>query len=538
MRLPLFAQFHSREATSAVVFHPWLIAMAPMLFLYSHNNEHLSLDLLWLPLAIALGCTGVLWGGLLLALKDRGKAGAITSLFIILFSSFGHIDNALGDQFLRTAGARHLFLSIVLSLLFAVAAVLIIRTRKALAPLSGIMNNAALALLLLLVVSIAWFEIGRFSLSHGRMDQPLNAQLPTPTNHAKLPNIYYIILDAHGRTDVLRQLYGYDNTPFISSLRHMGFYVAANSHANYCETQLSLASSLNMTYLDALAGPNGRLAINKPSAEELIGHNQVCTFLKNYGYRVVAFSSGYDSVKLQQLDVRYNYLSQMNEFYQMLVDTTPIAALAQSTGGVALNAYALHRARVRYTLQKLPETATLTGPVFVFAHLLSPHPPFIFGANGEAKNPNRSYSMNDGSHFMEIGGTRAEYVAGYRAEVAYLDHAVAQTVQQILARSTRPTVIIVQGDHGPGSRLEWDAPEKTYMKERMSILNAYYFSDHSTQGLYPTITPVNTFRLLLHRYFNANLPLLPDHSYFSTWHQPYRFLDVTSTIDTQRLPAQ
>jgi hypothetical protein len=48
----------------------------------------------------------------------------------------------------------------------------------------------------------------------------------------------------------------------------------------------------------------------------------------------------------------------------------------------------------------------------------------------------------------------------------------------------------------------------------MTILNANYFFDHNYTALYPGITPVNTFRVILNIYFGASLPLLDDRSFF------------------------
>jgi hypothetical protein len=64
----------------------------------------------------------------------------------------------------------------------------------------------------------------------------------------------------------------------------------------------------------------------------------------------------------------------------------------------------------------------------------------------------------------------------------------------------------------------------------MSILNAYFFPDRKYDGLYPDITPVNSFRVVLDTFFGARLGLLPDKSYFSTWGEPYRFMDVTDEV--------
>ena len=91
--------------------------------------------------------------------------------------------------------------------------------------------------------------------------------------------------------------------------------------------------------------------------------------------------------------------------------------------------------------------------------------------------------------------------------------------------------MILQSDHGPGLRLDMESREKTDLRERMSILNAYYFPGRNYQGLYPEITPVNSFRVVLNTFFGAGLELLPDRNYYSTWSEPHRFVDVTGSVD-------
>ncbi len=41
------------------------------------------------------------------------------------------------------------------------------------------------------------------------------------------------------------------------------------------------------------------------------------------------------------------------------------------------------RERILYLLDTVPQVAGDRAPTFTFAHILSPHPPFIFGENGE-----------------------------------------------------------------------------------------------------------------------------------------------------------
>ena len=86
-------------------------------------------------------------------------------------------------------------------------------------------------------------------------------------------------------------------------------------------------------------------------------------------------------------------------------------------------------------------------------------------------------------------------------------------VKGIIENSDIPPIIILQGDHGPS---HFDNAS------RMGILNAYYFPD-AKAGLYPLITPVNTFRLLFQTYFGEDLKLLEDVSYYSEYPEAYQF---------------
>jgi hypothetical protein len=101
-------------------------------------------------------------------------------------------------------------------------------------------------------------------------------------------------------------------------------------------------------------------------------------------------------------------------------------------------------------------------------------------------------------------------------------------VDRILARSPRPPVIILQGDHGPASFSSWDDATPGQLVDRMAILNACLIpSDSTGPAWYDSISPVNTFRLIFDRVFGQSLPLLPDRSWLSTAELPYRFYDAT-----------
>ena len=56
-------------------------------------------------------------------------------------------------------------------------------------------------------------------------------------------------------------------------------------------------------------------------------------------------------------------------------------------------------------------------------------------------------------------------------------------------------------------------------------MNAYYLPGHNDK-LYPTITPVNTFRLIFDTYFGGKYDMLPDISYFSPVPKLYQFTEI------------
>ena len=47
---------------------------------------------------------------------------------------------------------------------------------------------------------------------------------------------------------------------------------------------------------------------------------------------------------------------------------------------------------------------------------------------------------------------------------------------------------------------------------------------------YPTITPVNSFRVVFNKYLHLNLPLLPDRNYFAGFLHPYHFTEETKVL--------
>ncbi|MDY6913381.1 MAG: sulfatase-like hydrolase/transferase [Planctomycetota bacterium] len=522
------------KANRPAVVHPFLFGPFFVLSLYAANIQHFPITVTFLPIAITVGLAAVLWGVLSLILKNGRKSGIVVSLFCLLFFSYAYVLDMVSYSFGAQVGRGKVVLP-ALGLVGILGFVVTIKSKRPLVIPTRLLNVLAASLLAAVAA-----RIGFRTVSDWRTNEPAPAISPPAAGTAAtlgketvLPDIYYIIPDGYGRQDVLKELYDYDNAAFVDFLRRRGFYVANDACANYCHTALSLASSLNMRYIGRLQ--TATEARDRCPLIKQIARNAVCGELRRHGYKIVLFSSGYFATEKIQ-GATYFRAQRLNEFDYGLIATTPIPILMEKV----LGAYTLHRERILYTLDHLPEARDSDRPVFVFAHIVCPHPPFVFGPAGRPRQPAGRYSLNDGSHWLELdkANSPARYRQGYAEQLAFLNARLEKVIDAILTRPGRPAVIILQGDHGPGSMLDKASAERSDVKERMTILSAYYFPDESYDLLYDRVSPVNTFRVVFNRYFGGNYELLTDSSYFSTSGRPYDFIDVTDRIFTRRRVRQ
>jgi hypothetical protein len=507
--------------------HHFLFALIPTLFLYTFNAAKIALSPTELvpPLILSLAAALVLWLLLALLFGNIRRAALVVTFFLILFFNYGRVVDAVSSM----ASPELIPIGAGAVLLLGIAFFGL--SRLEFTGLTIFLNLASLALVAINLVA------GVPAVLRSRTT-PLNARHAATAPTAGAPDIYYIILDGYARADVLDSAYQYDNSGFISWLEQAGFRVAERSRSNYSQTYLSLASSLNMTYLDSTAGRQGPESENRSPLIGMIGDSRVTKELRRRGYTIASFVSGYTGTDLANADVHFGPRWALSEFQNVLVSTTALPLVLDRV--LKKSQTDLHRERILYAFNHLPDAARLKHPVFVFCHILSPHPPFVFGAAGEKTEPQSYFTMTEGGSFQAVdkARVRAEYVEKYRAQLQFVSARAKTMIERILAASPRPPVIILQADHGPGSVLNWDDPEPEELAERFAILNAYLIpgeSDSSiANGQSPipdSISPVNSFRLVFDRVFAAGYPLLPDRSWFSTIARPWRFYDADSTAE-------
>lgn len=525
-----------KKLSNAIAIHPVLFGLYPVLFLMSANLGEIPFHESWRAIFVVIFVSILLWIFLRLILKNTQKAALITTFLIIAFFAYGHLYNFLGQEnVLSGALRRHrytipLFAGIItLSIWWAV------KRSVNFGKTTRVFNLVSLALIVFPAAQIISFEIR--SLNESKPIQENNSQ-PASLGDYKNPDIYYIILDAYGREDILLERFDYDNSAFLDELHDLGFYIAKCSVSNYGKTSMSLTTSLNMAYLENLGGADlqnkatGR--VNLVKFNSLITNNEVRRILEANGYTTVAFQTGFAWTEWDDADYFFSYSDEedrsvlekifapINEFESLLLEISAGILLFDGLGKIDID-YDLDngsnpkkasdevRRRIRYdavkfTLDTLEEIPSSTeSPKFVFAHIVSPHRPYVFDPAG---------------NFVPY---EQEIDPGYLNQISFINQRVLAIVDSILQNSDPPPIIIIQGDHG--------APETDHTPSRLPILNAYYLPGDSNEKLYNSITPVNSFRLIFDQYFDTHYGLLEDMSWNTVDNEPFNFVFVPNTCE-------
>ncbi len=517
-----------------IVIHPFLFAVYPLLELFYKLSPNVTFGDSLRVLGSVLVLTGAVFAGMGFATKRWPRAGFFTTLLLFVLLFYGSIYRVAWNTTLF--GVRvgyHAILFPVWSALLAFLGLGLGNLRiwhrfqgdTLITDFLNIMASVAI------VVSLGRYLIG---LSRIRVVNPQMIHSVTETYKTDFdlksdirPDIYYIVLDGYAREDVLQQMYGVNNSAFINALRERGFYVAERSRSNYIQTVLSLASSLNFSYLSNLPVDSAdRLAL-----ASLIWDSAARRLLQDLNYQFVSVCSGYSFTSIANADVYFSPAATgpFNTYEEMaLMGTSAVVLVDNGLLPLYRTGYAAHRRYVVSSFEFLREIPAMPGPTFTFFHIVSPHPPFVLDRDGNFVPKDAPFeSGRDGSYFP---GSTAEYIAGYKEKLLYTNQQVLQAIDAIMAASDVAPIIVFQADHGPGAWLRWESAEETCLLERTSIFNAYYLPGAGAQALYPDITPVNTFRVIFDAYFEAELPLLADRVYFSSWDRPYDFVEVTDRI--------
>lgn len=494
-----------------VPLYPFFFASFSVLSLYARNMIEVDAGVLLRPLLFSLTSGILVYGILRLVLRNWEKAAVVTAFLFLLFNSYGLVYQYF-EQVPVLSGilGRHRYLLVIYTLLLAAGIYGLVFKLKSPQVLFAPLLVMGLFLVVFPLVQIGIFAVRSEISSQASSALAQEAQTLAPDDLEHLPDVYFIVLDSYTRSDALQTYYSYDNSSFTGGLRDQGFYVANCSRSNYGYTQGSLISALNLDYLDALYARMAEMDPPTTDINVLLKESLVRQQLEQLGYQTVAFETGYEWSRLSDADIFLSVTEDslqvqqaLKPFEAMYIKSTALLPVSDIFFRSQVNEfrnpnypYCDHIECERFLLDQLPRLSKYSDqPIFVFAHVLIPHVPFVFDASGEIVTDPGFYSGE------KAGPINDAYQAeGYINQVEFISSQMLAITKQILEQSSEPPVIVIMGDHG-------FLDENRYM-----ILNAYYLPDQNYSELYPGITPVNSFRIIFNQYFGGDYDLLPDLS--------------------------
>ncbi|MEA2461399.1 MAG: hypothetical protein QOH90_1576 [Actinomycetota bacterium] len=440
---------------------------------------------------------------------------------LLLFFSYGQVlDFANG----HTIFSSYVFMLTLWSALVVVAVFLVARSKAEMANANGSLNLLALVLIALNVVPIALYHPRAVA---GEATGPLKIPGVSHVDDGAKRDIYYLIFDRYPGPKTFETLYKdqFDNSDFFDFLEQKGFYVARDALANHLKTQHSLSSSLNMRYIKYLHDETVGQEDDQTPVQELLQNFRLARYLKSLGYRYYHVGSWFPPTFEDSAADENFHFNTWSQFSSRLLETTMWRGIRRALGiRDPFDFWLIQREHGLYEMDKLKEIKDLPGPRFVFAHVLLPHPPYVFDRNGG---------------FIDHEPVDADKARMFE-QLRYTNKRIEELVTSLLAGpdETDP-IIVLQSDEGPHppryqadeDYFNWTTATDEELGEKLRILNAYYLPGVADTHLYPSISPVNSFRLIFDLYFNAKMPLLPDRSYvFHDWHHLYDFTDVTHRL--------
>jgi len=483
--------------------YPWyaiLFALYPPLALLAHNIVEVEISVAYRSVLVSITIAVILIFVLAGTLKDWSKAGLIVSLLITLFFSYGHVYNYVRN--FELAGflvGRHRFLTLAWALIFFLGLRAILRM-----PVTNPSLTSGMKMIAVVLVIFPVFQLGKYAYSQWQADQKVSPRSVVSPEYApgNRPDVYFFILDMYGRSDVLLEEFDYDNSAFLDELEDIGFFVAECSRSNYLFTDLSLASTLNMNYLPALSDELSPERASISVVHKFLADSVVVATFKELGYQTITFETGYEWAELDNVDTFYAFRSKaINSFEELLIRNSFLLVLDDFgfLDRFQLTADERKRDSVLFTLETLRAIPDMAGPKFVFAHIMVPHPAFVFGPDGDLEVVPPRYK--DGEDYY----LKDDFKLGVQNQVAFIDSVIPDIVTNIIEKSAEPPIIIIQGDHGF---------RFVSYEQQLKNLSAYYFPEPRPE-LNHYLTPVNDFRIIFRSYFGIDLPEIPDRSYTS-----------------------
>jgi hypothetical protein len=480
---------------------PLFLFLLPVFFVLHGCMENYD----FVPVKDALFLTGLYCGAsaLLVSLfwlfyRDLIKAGLVSFSIMAFHFFFGSVHDSLKKYFPASFLSKYSFILPAALVLFLLVLVLVKKRKKPFVKFSFYLTT-------LLIILIAVDTIMLLTKVTGASKKEL-VTIPdgmTPCKNCPKPDIYFIIADEYVGNTTLRDKFGFDNSAFINDLAARGFHTIPYSSSNYNFTPYSVASTLNMDYLDTRAqkkADQSDLAL----CYSTIRNNRFLRFLQSEGYTfrnysIFDFQGQPARTEVTFLPVKtklitgQTFLSRFNRDirYHLVTNLETKSEIKRMAYGF------LHNNENIYALTQQETGIPSPAPKLILTHLHLPHYPYYFDKDGKERPLNK---LTEGNQTDK---------AAYVQYLQYGNKKYLELIDHILKRSGTPPIIILMGDHGFRHFTE-EVDLKYWYLNQLS----FYTPGKNYTAFSDSLTNVNFLRVLLNTEYKQQLPLLKDQAVF------------------------
>jgi hypothetical protein len=310
-----------------------------------------------------------------------------------------------------------------------------------------------------------------------------------------LPNVYYVVLDGYARDDVVRTLFPDDDaSAFNDTMAELGFKIDPGATANYPQTDQSVPSTLDQALILDERTPVGQ--VRQDRSRMLKGANETVASFRELGYHYVQTDGRrHDALGCDQA-LADGCLGpsgadggvSLGQVERSLVELTPVGPIVLGGGIIDQEGADIWPADV---VDGLIGDAWLTGdrPIFVYAHIIAPHPPYV--RDGECDDIDPVGNLGE--------GWGPEHLPYYHDQLRCLRTELSQSLQR-LVEADPAAIVLVQSDHGPGFGLDLSRPLDNWTDEMLRTRFGAFRSWRMPEACFPTdeaaSSLVNTFRVV------------------------------------------
>ncbi len=518
-----------------IPYHPFLVSIFPILSLYNVNRNFVSLSEILVPLFLSFLVSFIFYLFFSNLFRESEKGAILTTFIFMLFFSFNPLEQKLSSVF----SDNFLPLTLTFSLLFVFALLaFLVFSRINLLSTNKFLNYFSLVVFIIPAFSIMFFEIQSLT-GQGIIDENIPL-INIDSEQSDKPDIYYFILDGYARGDILEKYYGYNNSEFLNSIENRGFSVLDGATSNYSETKYSLSSSLNMQY-HGKGDIEKILNNNKDYFYSNINNSKVDRYLKNIGYKTVGGTTTWIGNEHRKTDIYLGTKQQQATFFTLLISNTPIGYFFENNIN-SLRISGIQRGFLK-TFEEVERIPDIKGPTFSYLHVLSPHFPHVFSADGRTRE--NVYVKNDrdedvlyASNFVNLRRMYPElYKKTYAGQLAFVNKTMIRAIDLIIEKNDN-SIIIIQSDHGPLSMFYPESLENSNLEERFSILSAVRLPPGYDIEFENDSSSVNTFRTLFNGLFGEEYEILDNKAFFiehynSVGNKPKEIVEVSEQLFSQ-----